>query len=732
MSSRDDEQGFCPLPEQTNNPIFRNAYFPRHEISDQQCHIDEPHYDPIKEKPAPVADFEYSIEIACELSDLNTYQVGVFSLGKTKSEANISSWSKTQTDEGHTLLTANVYVNEPKTLYREFFLSSSGGMTFNDVQPVKKGTVAAIDSFVPIKPSIQVYERLSWPKIGFFYHFIDDVLVNEYQLSGGNKWSFKVTHSKNKALTSERLSEHEYSFILLPWKINDILISRQHLLYTVEKITQEQLSEIDAQWLDENARLFNPDDVVAASREEQLERTKPNTYVVKPGDFFSTIAKRHNLTSGELKALNPQIKDTAFIYPGDTIYLKKQAAEALTSETPKPAPTESSENIETPPPVTEPLPVDLNQDKKVFPHHNIVGKGDKNLPELAHMPILEAKNIKGSTPIINVGSICLQSKLFLPSTKLNEMATGKKAQVIKKGAKSDEVKLIQEALLKMKFNIGRADGDFGKGTHEAVIKFQTNFAPTNTIHPDYKTGSADGIVGKNTLLALDEALITGWERVIPPFQWHEPLLNPMSTNYWQSGGTGENKAYAWGLFGKKIRGKRRHDGLDLFAEVGTDVYACVDSKIVYNSYVKGYGNVLILAVNESEVMWENRREYKPRTNLTKVELKQYDDFEKEYNKSKQLYLMYAHLDSIDSNIKVGSKVKSGDIIGKTGVSGISDGTHAPHLHFEVRTKKVIKRNDMGRCNPSLFVKFKDYSQQSEDERKQQKDARDKEAKARKK
>ena len=121
---------------------------------------------------------------------------------------------------------------------------------------------------------------------------------------------------------------------------------------------------------------------------------------------------------------------------------------------------------------------------------------------------------------------------------------------------------------------------------------------------------------------------------------------------------------------------------------------------------------------------ENRREFKPRTNLTQVELKQYDDFEREYNKSKQLYLMYAHLDSIDKNIKKGTKVKSGDIIAKTGTSGIENDTHAPHLHFEIKTKKTVKKGDMGRCNPSLFVNFKDHSQQSEEQIQEQKDERD--------
>ena len=43
-----------------------------------------------------------------------------------------------------------------------------------------------------------------------------------------------------------------------------------------------------------------------------------------------------------------------------------------------------------------------------------------------------------------------------------------------------------------------------------------------------------------------------------------------------------------------------------------------------------------------------------------------------------LRTLYAHLSSIDKKIKVGSYVKQGQIIGKSGNTGISSG---PHLHF---------------------------------------------------
>ncbi|MCG7497313.1 peptidoglycan DD-metalloendopeptidase family protein [Vibrio sp. Of7-15] len=366
---------------------------------------------------------------------------------------------------------------------------------------------------------------------------------------------------------------------------------------------------------------------------------------------------------------------------------------------------------------------------------------EKQYSKLAYLYVQADKAIGNSTAIVKVSEVRLQSKVLSTSETLETFAK-EGVDPFKKGSKGDEVKLIQEALLMLNFDLGKygADGHFGSGTHKVIVSFQEKFIPTHEIHPNYKIKEANGIVDSQTLLAIDEAVAIGWIKPIPPFKWCEPLLNPMSTNYYQSGGGGTKKARAWGLFGKKIRGTSRHDGLDLFAKAGTDVFACVDGEIAMNYKIPGpgYGHVVLLKVAESELMWENRKEFSARKNLTDVELEQYDTFESEYKKNKQLYLMYAHLSSVESKLKVGSSVKVGEIIAKTGVSGIKEtgvikaGTCAPHLHFEVRTKASIPKSDMGRCNPSLFVNFKDYSQQSEAERKQQKDERDRQYKILKK
>lgn len=257
-------------------PKFVRAHYPWNEELAREAKVDVPHYEAVKEILAKTAAFEYSIEIACTKDELNTYQVGVFSLGKTKEEANISSWNKTQTEKGFTLLTASVNVNELKTLNREFFISSGSALSFGDVKPVEQGSGAHTESFIPIKPAVQVGERLGWPTKGYFYHFVDDVLTHEYKLMGEGKWAFQVTRTTENNLTDGLVSDHQYGFILLPWKINNTVVTRQHLLYLPQKMTTQELEDITPTWLDENACLLDVDAIVQTKEEQKLNREPQN------------------------------------------------------------------------------------------------------------------------------------------------------------------------------------------------------------------------------------------------------------------------------------------------------------------------------------------------------------------------------------------------------------------------------------------------------------------------
>ncbi len=106
----------------------------------------------------------------------------------------------------------------------------------------------------------------------------------------------------------------------------------------------------------------------------------------------------------------------------------------------------------------------------------------------------------------------LKSDLLKPSDELEKLAK-RQASAYRQGNHSDEVKLLQEALIKLGFDLGKAgaDGDFGSKTKTAIEQFQKSYQPSHQTHPSYSIGPVDGIVGKGTLLALDEALMDGWE-----------------------------------------------------------------------------------------------------------------------------------------------------------------------------------------------------------------------------
>ncbi|HRI66230.1 MAG TPA: peptidoglycan-binding domain-containing protein [Polyangium sp.] len=80
-------------------------------------------------------------------------------------------------------------------------------------------------------------------------------------------------------------------------------------------------------------------------------------------------------------------------------------------------------------------------------------------------------------------------------TELEDIAAGR-ASAMRKGASGEGVKALQRALIQLKYlSNSPPDGDFGPRTEMAVKAFQS-----------YKKLTADGIVGKGTLAAMDAAL----------------------------------------------------------------------------------------------------------------------------------------------------------------------------------------------------------------------------------
>jgi len=99
-------------------------------------------------------------------------------------------------------------------------------------------------------------------------------------------------------------------------------------------------------------------------------------------------------------------------------------------------------------------------------------------------------------------------------------------------------------------------------------------------------------------------------------------------------------------FGK--RWGRRHEGIDIAADLGEPVLASADGRVEYaGSGLRGYGNVVIL---------------------------RHDD---------RTTTLYAHNSAL--KVKPGERVKGGQTIALLGSTGHSTG---PHVHFEIRRKSV--------------------------------------------
>jgi len=89
--------------------------------------------------------------------------------------------------------------------------------------------------------------------------------------------------------------------------------------------------------------------------------------------------------------------------------------------------------------------------------------------------------------------------------------------------------------------------------------------------------------------------------------------------------------------------ERKHDGIDIAAQTGTEIRNVMDGKVTFAGKRGGYGNTMI-------VEHENG-----------------------------LTSMYAHCNAI--SVSVGDVVSKGEVIGTVGSTGLSTG---PHLHFEIQ------------------------------------------------
>ncbi len=207
--------------------------------------------------------------------------------------------------------------------------------------------------------------------------------------------------------------------------------------------------------------------------------------------------------------------------------------------------------------------------------------------------------------------------------------------------------------------------------------------------------------------------------------WREPIDNPQIAIYTQ-GGLKRPWRSAFGDVRRDIRASGlNHAGLDLFAEIGTNVYSSLPGKVIEVNRSGGRAGIYLKIKVLSEFVdkfHERRRNYTPyyiksNRNYTEPEygIDGYPDF-KEYvgiTNSEEVIFMYMHLSSVSVN--VGDIISESEyktkVIAKTGDTGAS-GTKGPHLHFEIRDRATSAQ----RYNPAYYVNYKNETELTTSER----------------
>ena len=195
--------------------------------------------------------------------------------------------------------------------------------------------------------------------------------------------------------------------------------------------------------------------------------------------------------------------------------------------------------------------------------------------------------------------------------------------------------------------------------------------------------------------------------------WHDPL-DKMEICLFSEGG--HYKPFH-NTFGLKVRdGKTKHQGVDLYARVGTPVYACMDGEIIST---KGQHNVgtVILKVTGKQVEILRNMEKKDYQNILYKEIKteNYRDDSLNFKYDSDMFVFrYMHLDEVYvTNIGNKKYVKCGQIIGRSGIKSPEGSkytkSHNPHLHFEISSSDAMRTGETGlnyRINPRVFINYK--------------------------
>jgi hypothetical protein len=296
---------------------------------------------PVRPAPSdtpPTLKYEYCFDIASCHESFHRNAGCMFALTKTENEALLGRWNESKTEHG-TRYTLHTAYNEPKRLIGQIANIPLGISIKEPIRLRNIGTQVANEGFIPVSPAVQLGERLGFPTEGFYYHFHNNELIQEYRILGDKSWSFYATKSMQHRLDPERGYNNDQAAILVYWKIGGKMVDNQHLVYLDRQITRDELDSLNDDWLTQNGVKLDIPALLEATKQPIAPRTiskedqapnKPKFHVVQMDndtgkrETWDKIAKQYGLTPLELLNLNPSYKkDPMSLIVGHSLNVEK-------------------------------------------------------------------------------------------------------------------------------------------------------------------------------------------------------------------------------------------------------------------------------------------------------------------------------------------------------------------------------------------------------------------------